>query len=51
MGCYGSGKVNRFAELIAATVLAGEFPTAAAVVNKTYIQAHNRYGRNKPSSE
>lgn len=47
MGCYGSGESDKFAELIAATVLAGEFPTAAAVVNRTYVDIHNKYGRNK----
>jgi len=47
MGCFGSGKADKLAEIIAATVLAGEFPTAAAVVNETYVDIHNKYGRNK----
>jgi len=47
MGCFGGGKADKFAELIAATVLAGEFPTAAAVVNRSYVDIHNKYGRNK----
>lgn len=47
MGCHGSGKSDKFAELIAATVLAGEFPTAASVVKRTYVDIHNKYGRNK----
>lgn len=47
MGCYGTGKADKFAEVIAATVLAGEFVTAAAVMNDTYVQAHNKFGRNK----
>ena len=47
MGCFGSGKADKFAEIIAATVLAGEFTTAAAVVNETYVDIHNKYGRNK----
>jgi len=47
MDCFGSGKADKFAEIIAATVLAGEFPTAAAVVNGTYVDIHNKYGRNK----
>jgi len=47
IGCYGSGKSDKFAELIAATVLAGEFPTAASVVKRTYVDIHNKYGRNK----
>jgi len=48
MDCYGSGKSDKLAEIIAATVLAGELITAAAVVNGTYVDAHNKYGRNKP---
>lgn len=47
MGCYGSGNSDKFAEIIAATVLAGEFPTAAAVINRSYVEIHNKYGRNK----
>ncbi|WP_089723910.1 hypothetical protein [Candidatus Thiosymbion oneisti] len=47
MECYGEGKSQKFAEVIAATILAGEFPTAAAIVNRSYVDAHNKYGRNK----
>jgi hydroxymethylglutaryl-CoA reductase (NADPH) len=47
MGCLGTGQSNKFAEIIAATVLAGEFPTAAAVISRTYVDIHNKYGRNK----
>lgn len=47
MGCFGSGKSDKFAEIIAATTLAGEFPTAAAVITETYVDIHNKYGRNK----
>ncbi|MDP3921715.1 MAG: response regulator [Candidatus Omnitrophota bacterium] len=47
MGCLGTGKSDKFAEIIAATVLAGEFPTAAAVITETYVDIHNKYGRNR----
>lgn len=47
MECEGSGKADKLAEIIAATVLAGEFPTAAAVVNKTYVDAHRKYANRK----
>lgn len=47
IGCHGSAKSDKFAELIAATVLAGEFPTAAAVVKRTYVDIHDKYGRNR----
>lgn len=46
MDCLGTDKSDKFAEIIAATVLAGEFPTGAAVVNRTYVDTHNKYGRN-----
>lgn len=47
LGCLGTGCADKFAEIVAATVLAGEFPTAAAVVNRAYVDIHDRYGRNK----
>lgn len=47
LGCLGSGKSDKFAEIIAATVLAGEFTTAASIVNRTYVETHDKYGRNK----
>lgn len=43
MECDGSNQADKLAEIIAATALAGEFPTAAAVVNKTYVRAHKKY--------
>lgn len=48
MECYGEGKSQKFAEIIAATILVGELPTTAAVVNRSYVEVHNRYGRNTP---
>lgn len=50
MNCFGTGKADKFAEIIAATILAGEFPTASAVINETYVDIHNKYGRNKNKS-
>lgn len=47
LGCLGSGRSDKFAEIIAATVLAGEFTTAASIINRTYVQIHDKYGRNK----
>ena len=47
MDCSGSAKSDKLAEIIAATVLAGEVPTAAAVISRTYVDIHNKYGRNK----
>ncbi|WP_306252513.1 hydroxymethylglutaryl-CoA reductase [Parvularcula sp. IMCC14364] len=48
MDCYGKGKVERFAEICAATVLAGEISLAAAVVAGDWVESHDKYGRNRP---
>lgn len=48
MGCYGSGKVKRFAELIAGFALALEISTFSAIVGGQFAKAHERLGRNKP---
>lgn len=48
MGCYGSGKAKKFAEIVGATALAGEVAVLGALVTGTYVQAHERYGRNRP---
>ena len=48
MGCDGVGKVNKLAEIIAATVLAGEVSLAAAISSLDWVSSHDRYGRNDP---
>lgn len=48
MGCYGSGKVNRFAKLIAGFALGLEISTYAAIVSGEFAKAHEKLGRNKP---
>lgn len=48
LGCYGAGKVSRFAEICAATVLAGEISLAAAVIHGDWVSSHDQYGRNRP---
>jgi len=48
LGCYGSGKVRKLAEIIAATVLCGEISLGAAVVAEEWVEAHDRLGRNRP---
>jgi hydroxymethylglutaryl-CoA reductase (NADPH) len=47
LGCYGSGKVNKFAEICAAVVLAGEISLASAVLHGDWVTAHERLGRNR----
>ena len=48
LDCYGSGKVEKFIEICAATVLAGECSLAAAVVHGDWVESHDKYGRNRP---
>ena len=48
LGCYGHGKVRKLAEIMAATVLAGELSLGAAVVADEWVQAHDDLGRNRP---
>ena len=48
LGCYGAGKVNKFAEIVAATVLCGELSLGSAVVAEEWVEAHDLFGRNRP---
>lgn len=48
LGCYGAGKVRKLAEIVAATVLAGELSLGSAVVAEEWVQAHDDLGRNRP---
>ena len=48
LGCYGKGKVNKFAEIVAATVLCGELSLGSAVVAEEWVEAHDLFGRNRP---
>ncbi|MGP1275566.1 MAG: hydroxymethylglutaryl-CoA reductase [Caulobacterales bacterium] len=47
LGCRGKGKVGRFIEICAATVLAGEISLASAVVAGDWVESHDRLGRNR----
>jgi hydroxymethylglutaryl-CoA reductase (NADPH) len=49
LGCYGSGKVRKFAEIVAATALCGELSLGSAIVAGDWVGAHERLGRNRPS--
>jgi hydroxymethylglutaryl-CoA reductase (NADPH) len=48
MDCYGDGKANKFAEICAAVVLAGETSLACAVLHGDWVSSHERLGRNRP---
>ncbi|GMQ78088.1 MAG: hydroxymethylglutaryl-CoA reductase [Anaerolineae bacterium] len=47
MGCAGAGKVNKFAEIIAGVVLAGELSLGSAISSLDWVSSHERYGRNR----
>ncbi len=51
LGCYGEGKVHKFAEIVTGTLLAGELSLAAAVVAGDFVTAHEKLGRNRPDSK
>jgi len=48
MDCYGAGKVKKFAEIVAATVLCGELSLGTAVIADEWVSSHERLGRNRP---
>ena len=47
MDCYGAGKVNKLAEILAAVVLCGELSLGAAVASDEWVSSHEQYGRNR----
>jgi hydroxymethylglutaryl-CoA reductase (NADPH) len=48
LGCAGSGHAGKFAEIISATLLAGELSMGAAIASGEFVAAHETYGRNRP---
>ena len=48
LGCVGCGKAAKLAEIIAATLLAGELSIAGAIASGEFVAAHETYGRNRP---
>jgi hydroxymethylglutaryl-CoA reductase (NADPH) len=48
LGCYGAQKADKFAEICAATVLAGEISLGCAVLHGDWVPSHDRFGRNRP---
>ncbi|GIK54549.1 MAG: hydroxymethylglutaryl-CoA reductase [Chloroflexi bacterium] len=47
LGCWGKGKVNKLAEIIAGVVLAGEISLASAISSSDWVSSHEQYGRNR----
>ncbi|NBV42234.1 hypothetical protein EBR96_05640, partial [bacterium] len=48
LGCYGAGKVNRLAEIIAGFTLALDICTLSAIDSGRFAVAHEKLGRNRP---
>ena len=51
LGCAGSGHAAKFAEIVAASLLAGELSMGAAVASSEFVNAHETYGRNRPNHD
>lgn len=47
LGCYGKGKVNKLAEIVAGVALAGELSLGAAISSSDWVSSHEKYGRNR----
>jgi hydroxymethylglutaryl-CoA reductase (NADPH) len=47
LGCYGTGKADKFAEIVAAVVLAGDVSLTAAVLAGDWVTSHEAMGRNR----
>lgn len=48
MDCYGSGRARKLAEIVAAALLGGEISMGGAIATGEFVEAHERYGRNRP---
>jgi hydroxymethylglutaryl-CoA reductase (NADPH) len=48
VGCQGTGKAAKFAEIVAGALLGGEISMGAAIASGEFVEAHERYGRNRP---
>ncbi len=48
LGCSGHGNADKFAEICAAVVLAGETSLASAVLHGNWVSSHDRLGRHRP---
>jgi hydroxymethylglutaryl-CoA reductase (NADPH) len=48
LGCYGTGKADKLAEIVAGVVLAGDISLGCAVIADEWVTAHEQLGRNRP---
>lgn len=51
LGVRGAGGANPFAEILAATVLAGDLSLMASFCNHEFVAAHEKLGRNRPGTK
>ena len=47
LDCWGRGKVNKFAEIVAGVALAGELSLGSAIASSDWVSSHEAYGRNR----
>jgi hydroxymethylglutaryl-CoA reductase (NADPH) len=47
LGCVGKGKAEKFAEIVAGTVLAGDISLGCAVIAGHWVSSHDQMGRNR----
>lgn len=48
LGCSGTGKAKRLAEIVAAAAMCLDISTYSAIAADHFVQAHERLGRNRP---
>jgi hydroxymethylglutaryl-CoA reductase (NADPH) len=47
LGCYGTGKADKLAEICASVVLAGDISLTSAILYGDWVSSHDKYGRNR----
>jgi hydroxymethylglutaryl-CoA reductase (NADPH) len=47
LGCEGTGKARKLAEIVGATVLAGDLSLLSAILADEWVSSHDAYGRNR----
>ncbi len=48
LGCYGTGKSDKLAEICAGVALAGDLSLSSAILRGDWVASHDRLGRNRP---
>lgn len=51
LGCEGTGHANEFAEILGATILAGDLSLMASFCAHEFVAAHEKLGRNRPETK